>query len=180
MKRPWQTLSKKVVHENPYWKVRGDKVIKPSGSHGEYYFVQQNDYVLVVPITKNKKYTYLVRLWRYTIEKNSWEFPAGYIDKGETALQAAKRELFEETGLTAKKWKKFKHCQVDHGLTNKGFYIFFAEDLTVGTASLEEGEIDMITKKFSLRQVEQMIDEKKVFESPMVTAFYFLKKYLNL
>lgn len=180
MKRPWKTISKKIDYVHPYWKVRKDKVINPSGNTGYYYQVEQNDYVIAVPIAPDKKNAYLIRLWRYTAEKNSWEFPAGSIEDGETPLQAAKRELFEETGIKAKKWQKIKHCKIDNGLTSQGFHIYTCYDLSFGEPSFDEGEIDIILKKFSFKEIERMIDQSKIFESPMITTMYFIKKYLKL
>lgn len=180
MKRPWVTLTKKIDYQHPYWKVRKDKVVKPNGKKGYYYHVVQNDYVIIVPLTADKKGSYIIRQWRYAVEKNSWEFAAGSIENGETPQQAAKRELFEETGIKAKKWKKVKYIKVDNGLTGQGFYVFICSDLSFGKPTLEEGELDMIMNKFTFKQIDKMIDKGKIFESPMLATMYVVKKYLKI
>jgi len=180
MKRAWKTLSKKIAYTHPYWKVRKDKVINPGGKVGYYYQVVQNDFVIIVPIASSSKQAYLIRQWRYPVEKNSWEFSAGSIEDRETPLQAAKRELLEETGIQAKKWKKIKYCKVDNGLTSQGFHVYACFDLSFNKQSHEDSEADMILEKFSFKKIEKMIESNLIFESPTITTMYFIKKYLKL
>lgn len=180
MKQTWKTLNKKIEYTNPYWKVRKDKVIDPGGTLTYYYQILRNDFVIVIPITNDKKHTYLIRQWRYPIRKNSWEYSAGSIDDGETPLQAAKRELLEETGISAKKWKKIKYSKSNNGLMAQGFNIYACFDLHIGEPNYEPGEADMILKKYSFKEVEKMIDKGLIFEAPTITAMYFIKKYLKL
>lgn len=178
-KSPWQTISSKEVYKNYRWSVVADEVIKPSGNPGEYYTVTVDDFVTVIPLEKNKKDINLVRMYRYPIKQNSWEVVEGFIDKGETPLQAAKRELKEETGFTAKKFTKIGFNYLGNGLTNQGFYIFVAYDLTPGQQALEEGEMDMIYKKFSVSEVNDMIAKGKITDSPTVVSMYFLNNFIK-
>lgn len=179
MKKPWQKLSSKIVYQNPYWTISEDRVIKPSNTKGYYYIVKADDFVSVIALEKDKKHIHLVRLYRYPISKNSWELVEGLIDNGETPLQAAKRELKEESGFRAKRFTKIGFNYLGNGLTDQGFHIFVAYDLTPGEPELEDGEQDMISKKFSIKEVNQMIVAGKITDSPTIVSMYFLNEYLK-
>src|SRR5215831_10322097 len=84
----------------------------------------------VMMAVDEKKRVLLVRQYRLPAEKNLWELPAGRLDPGEKPLQAAKRELAEETGYSAKKWKKLVSFFVSPGYVQERMTIFLATDLT--------------------------------------------------
>lgn len=181
MKPSWQKLHSSVAYRHPYWQVRKDRVVKPDGSRGYYYYVELLDFVSVIPLTADRKSTYLVRQWRYPLERNSWEFPMGIMEPGERPLEAAKRELEEEAGLKARQWRRLgKKVAVANGLTNQWFYVFLAQRLGAGTQQLESGERDMIVKKFSLRQVESMIKRGIITDAPTLVSFYWLKTFFKV
>jgi len=180
MKKPWQKVSSKVVYENlPFWQIRKDKVINPSGNQSYYQYVHRGDFVCVIALDDNDTQTYLVRQWRYPTKGNSWEFSMGTIEPKETPLQAAKREFEEETGLKAKSWQKIGYSHLANALTNQSFYTFIAKDFSPGKMELEETEVDMIMKKFSLKKLEQMVMTGEIKDSPTITAFFYLKSHLK-
>jgi len=100
----WQTRASRVAYENPWIRVREDDVIRPDGNAGIYGVVEvRHPAVFIVPVTEAGEVV-LVRLFRYTIGRESLEIPAGGTD-GEEPLLAAQRELREETGLEADSWR---------------------------------------------------------------------------
>src|ERR1051325_382654 len=104
-KNPWRTLSSEEVYENPWIKVREDAVVHPDGEQGIYGVVHfKNVAIGVLPVEDD--YIYLVGQYRYPLEKYSWEIPEGGCPEGEDFLQAAQRELAEETGLRADNWQE--------------------------------------------------------------------------
>ncbi len=86
-------------------------------------------------MTKNR--ILLVRQYRLPAGKFLWELPAGKVDEGENALQAARRELIEETGYRAKKWTKLASFFVSPGYVQERMTIYLAEDLTAGEADAD-------------------------------------------
>jgi 8-oxo-dGTP pyrophosphatase MutT (NUDIX family) len=101
MKNPYKTLSKKIMYKSEFLTVREDQILN-GNKKGIYSVIFRNGKGGISVIAKDKKGDfYLVKQWRYPINKEAIEFVAGKIDKNETPLQAAKRELFEETGLTS-------------------------------------------------------------------------------
>jgi len=179
MKKPWRKISAQVVHKNPWWQVRADQVICPDGRRGVYYVADLRHFVSVFPLANDGKSLYLIRQWRYPIDQNSWESSQGTINRAEMPLAAAKRELREETGFTAKKWNKIGFSYLANGFANQAFYIYVARDLTPGVRRLESTEQDMIMKKFSFQQIDHMISQGIILDAPTIVSFYYLNKYLR-
>ena len=104
-----EVLSSEVVFEGPLFRVLRDRLIEPGGSEEVRDIVRHNGSVVILAIdnAKNKKNPWVVieRQYRHAAGRFLWELPAGKLEPGEDALQGAKRELEEETGYRAKKWK---------------------------------------------------------------------------
>jgi hypothetical protein len=97
---PWRVLGSRPVYENPWISVREDEVVRPDGNPGIYGVVHyKNTAVGVLPVEDG--HVYLVGQYRYPLERYSWEIPEGGCPEDEDPLQAARRELKEETGLSA-------------------------------------------------------------------------------
>ena len=100
----WKTLNRITVYENPWIKVEHHDVVNPAGNPGIYGTVHyKNIAVAILPID-HEGYTYIVGQYRYVLNSYSWEIPEGGCPEGEDPLNAAKRELQEETGLLAITW----------------------------------------------------------------------------
>ncbi|HLD62927.1 MAG TPA: NUDIX hydrolase [Candidatus Norongarragalinales archaeon] len=99
----WKMLSEKTRFKNPWWKVVEQKFLTPNGKKIRWFIVKKPNAVCVFCLTKKGKVV-AIRHYRPGADKIVWDLPTGYINKGETPLQAAKRELREETGFSAKKF----------------------------------------------------------------------------
>lgn len=179
MKQTWKKLNSKVVYRHPYWQVRQDRVIKPDGVRDYYYYVDVRDFVAVVALTNDKKSVYLVRQYRYPTQQYSWEIPEGLIERREQPLRAAQRELEEEAGVRARRWKKIGTVSIANGLTCEKCFLFIAQDLQPGTQSLESGEADMIVKVFSIKKIEAMITTGQIDDAATIVAVHLLGPYLK-
>jgi len=112
----------------------------------------------------------LVRQYRLPAEGSLWELPAGRLDPGEKPLQAARRELAEETGYQARTWKKLASFWVSPGYVEERMTIFLATDLTEGTATpMDDERIE--ARWFTPREVAAMIDSGKIADAKTMIGF---------
>ena len=102
-----------------------------------------------------------------------WELPAGRIDDGERELAAAKREMLEETGYTARRWKKILHFYVSPGFLDETMSIYLAQDLEPGIAQPEEDEKIRI-QFFPLSAVVRMVSKGVIRDAKTISGVLWL------
>ncbi len=139
-RNPWTTLSTKEVYQNPWIRVREDRVLNPGGGEGIYGVVSmRNKAIGIIPID-DEGYTYLVGQYRYALNEYSWEIPMGGGLIENDILESAKRELKEETGFTAAKWTNIARLHTSNSVTDEEGFVFLAQELTSGETAFEETE----------------------------------------
>ena len=117
-----------------------------------------------------KKRILLVRQYRLPAGQKMWELPAGRLDPGENPLQAAKRELIEETGLRAKKWKKLASFYPSPGYVEEKMTIYLATELTEGESQpMEDERIE--TRWFTRKELRKQIASNKIQDAKTMIAF---------
>lgn len=121
---PWKTIASRIIHQDKWTTLYVDDVINPSGNPTTYTYTTSPPYVMVVALDSHDQFVF-VRQYRYPLQREMIELPGGGIDDGESPLQAAKRELAEETGLSAKTWTHLGSYD-----TNSHATVFLAEDLS--------------------------------------------------
>ena len=99
----WTVTGSRVVYRNPWIAIREDEVVQPDGQEGVFGVVEMKPGVSVLPVDDDR-IAYLVREYRYTLDRETVEAVAGGIDDGEPPEQAARRELREEAGIEAEEW----------------------------------------------------------------------------
>ncbi len=125
----------------------------------------------VVMAVDDAKRILLVRQYRLPAERYLWELTAGKVDAGEKPLQAAKRELAEETGYKAKTWSKLATMFVSPGYVQEVMTIYLAKDLTAGEAT-PMGDERIETKWFKKKEVAKMIDDGEIIDAKTMVGFY--------
>ncbi len=151
---PWKTLREEIRYENDWIQVEHHDVIKPNGEPGIYGKVHfKNTAIAVLPIDQDGN-TYLVGQYRYTINAYSWELPEGGC-LHELPLEAAKRELKEETGLIAEKWTFLGEQYLSNSVTDEKSMMYLAENLSMKESEPESTEILQI-KKIPIQEAIQM------------------------
>jgi ADP-ribose pyrophosphatase len=114
----------------------------------------------------------LVRQYRLPADEELWELPAGKIDKGEKPLQTAKRELMEETGLKAKKWKKLVSFYPSPGYVGELMTVYLATGLTQGKAAPMEDE-RIQTRWFRKKDLRTALRSNKIVDGKTMIGFLY-------
>lgn len=127
---PWQTLRTKTSFENPFFTVSERDVITPAGEPGYYGVIHFKRHAVgAIPIDTDGS-TWLVGQYRYPHDRYEWEIPEGGADPGESPLDCARRELFEETGISAARWELLQEMQVSNSVTDEVSTTFLARGLS--------------------------------------------------
>lgn len=136
----WKRLHSRLVYENPWITVREDHVINPRGGENHYGHVHfKNKAIAILPLDTDGN-TWLVGQDRYTLTDYSWELPMGGGPHSEPPLDAAKRELKEETGLDAGRWTELMRLHTSNSITDEVAIVYIAEDLTEGEPDFGDTE----------------------------------------
>lgn len=152
--KDWQTINSRRIYRNPWIAVREDQVLRPDGSAGRYGVVEVGDAVSIVALQNNA--VCLVRQYRHSWGKRVWEVPCGGLHRGESALRAAKRELLEESGISAKKWKRLGIIESNDPVVNR-FHLFLARDLSFALPRRDRSEADMKSKMWKLSDYKKAL-----------------------
>lgn len=115
----------------------------------------------------------LERQYRHAAQSMMWELPAGRIDDGETSLTAAKRELLEETGYSARQWKRILHFYVSPGFLDETMTIYLARGLKAGVAQPEADE-RISVKFFLLSEAKQMAMHGRIQDAKTISGILWL------
>jgi ADP-ribose pyrophosphatase len=167
-------LSARLIYENKWMRVREDQVQRRDGSTGIYGVIEKADFVLVVP-QEDDGSLHLVQQFRYPVGGRYWEFPQGmWGPPGTDPALAAAHELREETGLTAAEMIAAGHLHGCPGTMNQGYTVFLARGLTQGEARLEIEEQDLVSRRFARAEVERMLREGEIKDSPTFAAWALL------
>lgn len=154
-KNPWTTVSVREVYDNPWIRVTAEDVIKPSGGPGIYGKVSfKNLACAIIPVADNGD-TWLVGQYRYTLDVYSWEVPMGGVARDDDLLEGARRELREETGLTATRWERLLDCHISNSITDEAGTVFVAEELTEGEPDFDDTE-DLQIRRLSFGEALHM------------------------
>lgn len=136
-------ISSKTIYDGPVFTVTTDHVQEPGGIEVRRDLIHHSGSVVVLAVDDSgaTPRVLLERQYRHAASDYLWELPAGRIDPGEKELQAAKRELLEETGYTATKWRRILKFYASPGFVAETMSVFLATGLREGEAQPEEDEI---------------------------------------
>ncbi len=168
----WKTLSQKYLMKRPWMTARVDKVQLPTGAIiDEYYVLEYPDWVNTIAITKEGKFVF-VRQYRYALGKTVNELCAGVIEEGEDPMDAAKRELLEETGFGGGNWQKWMELSANASTNTNITHCFLATDVELqGILHLDNGE-DIEVRIFSREEVLGMLQRGEIWQSLMAAPLW--------
>lgn len=143
------------------------------GRIGTREIIKHHKAAVILPVQDN--HVYLIKQYRIAIQKTIIEAPAGVLNKNETPLKGAKRELKEETGLIAKKWTPLGKSYPVPGYSNEFMHFFLAENLTVEAQNLDDDEqIEVI--QMPLAKMESAITKHQIIDGKTIQAYLLFKQ----
>ena len=163
-------ISSKQVYDCGLFRVTEDEAVDPKTDFKIKRSVVRHIGSAVMMAVDEKKRVLLVRQYRLPAEKKMWELPAGRLDPGEKPLQAAKRELKEETGYKAAKWTKLASYYASPGFVQERMTIYLAEELTAGEATpMDDEQIE--ARWFKRKELETMIADGEIEDGKTLIGF---------
>jgi ADP-ribose pyrophosphatase len=169
-------LRSKIIYKGPVFGVRRDEVLEPGGIRTTREVVTHPGSVVILPLLPDGRIL-LVRQYRHATRQFLWELVAGRIERGENPRQAAARELLEETGYRAKRYRVFLDIFPTPGFLEERMYILLAQGLTSGDARPEEDE-KIISRVFSRSQLRQMIRRGKLRDAKTIAGLLYYFSFL--
>ena len=160
--------SSKEVYYSRLFRVTEDTAEDETGFQIHRSIVQHPGSAVMMAVEEDR--VLLVRQFRLPAGKSLWEIPAGKVDEGETPLEAAKRELVEETGYHADNWKELIHYYPSPGYINERMTLYLATGLTAGEATpMDDERIEV--KWFTREELRAMIQSNEIEDGKTVIAF---------
>jgi ADP-ribose pyrophosphatase len=172
-----RVLSSVEAYRGPAFWVTTDQVLEPDGVQGRRDIVRHTGSVVILAVdeTKSEPQVLLVRQYRHAAQRYLWELCAGRIDEGESELVAAKRELLEETGYAAARWKRILRFWASPGFVAETMSIYLAKGLRAGTAQPEEDEVIEI-RFFPLSAAVRMVMTGKILDGKTISGVLWLNQ----
>jgi len=166
---PWQRLGTSVVYDNPWFQVVDHEVIHPAGNPGVYGVVSfKNLAVGVIPLD-DEDHTWLVGQFRFPLNEYSWEITMGGVPRASDPLAGAQRELREETGLTAARWRSILSVRISNSVTDESGVVYVAEDLTHGEPEPDDTE-QLQLRRLPFDDVVHMVMDGEITDGLSVTG----------
>ncbi|HEU4616474.1 MAG TPA: NUDIX hydrolase [Gammaproteobacteria bacterium] len=170
---PWTTLSARVVYDNPWIRVEEHEVINPSGGRNQYGKVCFKNRAVAIVALDSSDNLYLVGQHRYTVDEYSWELPMGGAPADEDPRAAAERELREETGLSAARWRELMTVHTSNSVTDESGVVYVAEGLVAGEQEPEETE-DLTVKAMPFGEAYRWALEGRITDAISLAAIFRL------
>jgi len=170
-------LKSEVLYEGPVFGVRRDEVIEPKGIRATREVITHPGSVVVLPV-RNDGRIVMIRQYRHATRQYLWELVAGRIEAGETVQAAAARELLEETGYRAKRFRVFLDLFPTPGFLEERMYLLLAEGLKQGKAKPEDDE-KIEVRAYRARELRKMMKQGKLRDAKSLAGllhyFVFLR-----
>jgi ADP-ribose pyrophosphatase len=170
-----RVLSSREVYRGPAFWVTTDQVLEPGGVRVRRDIVRHTGSVVILAVDETGAVPRILleRQYRHAAQQFLWELPAGRIDDGEEPLTAAKRELLEETGYTASKWKRILKFYASPGFVAEAMNVYLARKLHPGVAQPEDDEAIQV-RFFPLFRAVSMVMNGTVKDAKTISSILWL------
>jgi ADP-ribose pyrophosphatase len=170
-----KVLSSEVRFDSPVFTVTDDRVVEPGGKEVHRSIVRHSGSAVVLALDAAGR-VLVVEQFRLPARDVLWELPAGRVDPGESALEAARRELREETGYAAEEWRELITFYPSPGFVDEKMTVFLAHDLTEGAAEPMEDET-IETHWLTVDEMEERIQSGKIRDGKTLVGFLYWQRF---
>jgi ADP-ribose pyrophosphatase len=180
LKNKVEVLSSKTVFQGRIFSVTSDRVQEPGGIVVQRDIVRHGGSVVILAVDDSgpEPHILMERQYRYAAGDVLWELPAGCIDRGESPLAGARRELLEETGYRAKIWSLALHYYPSPGFVDETMTIYLASGLTQGPAHPEEDEF-ITCELVPLSRALKMVLSGRICDGKTIAGVLWLAQFLS-
>jgi len=175
----WKVLKSTILIDRRPWLYLSEQdVILPNGARIDGYITwEEREYALIVALTNNG--IPMARQYKHGLKSLSLDLPGGYLEINEEPILCAKRELLEETGITASKWFHLASLVLDNNRGNARTHFFLASDTHAESIpSLDETE-ELSIDYFTWEQLTSMVDQGQITSLPTVAALHIAQHHIN-
>ncbi len=178
VKNPWEILDTVDVYESDWISLVKHNVLDPKKNKAVYSIVKfKHTAIGVLPLDKDLN-TWIVGQYRFPINKYSWEIPEGGGSLSEAPVEAAKRELSEEVGISAKKYTLIQEFNTTNSCTDEKAYLYVAQDLSFHDSHPDDNE-ELKVKKIPFEKLYQMVLNGEITDSLTIIAAHKTKYLLE-
>lgn len=173
-------FSSKIVHSNPWYSVRHDKIKWPNGSKGDYYVLQSSGRGSVITVSEQGQRILVLEQFRYPSGTLSVEFSGGMLPRGENIIHCAQRELIEETGYRARTLKKVGKVLLDSTFSDYPLYIVAGSSLRqVMEPQPESDELKLKPFWVTRNGLNEMVRTGKMRDASSLAAWALYEAWRN-
>lgn len=172
-----KTIESKLIYDGSFISLKVDKVLLPDGKTSQRAIVMHSGAAVVVPVDQENNVV-LIKQFRKPIEKVIIELPAGKLDKDEDPVNCAKRELEEETGLSAQELVKLTEIYTTPGFSNEVIHVYLAKGLSQGSSHTDSDEFVEVFK-VSLDEAILMVKNGEIKDAKTIVGLLLAKMYLE-
>ena len=172
-----KVLKSEMIYEGKVFGVRADEVEEPNGVKATRVVITHPGSVVVLPVLKGGRIL-MIEQYRHATRQYLWELVAGRIDEGETVMEAAARELKEETGYSAKRFSEFLDVWPTPGFLEERMHILLAVGLTEGEATPEEDE-KIVSHAYTVKELKQMMKGGKLRDGKSIAGILYYLTFLK-
>ncbi|MBF0224335.1 MAG: NUDIX hydrolase [Desulfobacterales bacterium] len=169
--------STKILHEGKVFRLVKENVTLPNGANANLDIIKHPGASAMVPITKDKN-VLILKQYRHAVSDYIWEIPAGTLNPNEIPLDCAQRELIEETGYKADKWRKLGEIVPVPGYSTERIHLFLASELTPAEQNLDKDEV-LKVYEISLEKVMDMISSGEIIDSKTINGLFLAYSWIS-